>query len=102
MSLEKQKENNQSTNQSTREIESHHFNREDPLGADDDFVMVNEISLEKAKKLIFFKQAKLAIDFDSQGLSRALVKDEKGKIIFSTAFPFEIEELADIAYNTDH
>lgn len=98
MSLEKQKE----TNRSAREIESHHFNREDPLGVDREFTSANEISLNRVKKLIFFKQAKLVIDFDPQGLSRALVKNEKGKIIFSTTLPFEIEELADIAYNAAH
>lgn len=98
MSLEKQKENKQSV----REIESHHFNQEDSLSADREFVAVNEISFNKAKKLLFYKQAKLVIDFDPQGLSRALVKDKEGKVIFLTTFPFEIEELADIAYNTAH
>ena len=98
MSIENQKE----IDQSTLEIESHHFNQEDPLSVDNDFLKANEISLDRAKKLIFLKQAKLVIDSDSQGLSRALVKDENGKIIFLTTIPFDIEELADIAYNADH
>jgi len=105
MSPEKQKEKMQSV----REIESHHFNQKDSLSIDDDFVIENALSLDKVKKLIFHKQAELAMDKDLQGLDRARVfvrntKDGKTEeqLIFSTVFPFEIDELADIAYNTEH
>jgi|SRR3989344_7557914 len=96
MSIEKQKQNKLPA----RELESHHFYKKDPSDIEGAFLEDNNITLDMAKQLLFHKQAKLIIDEDSQHLVRALVKNKEGKIIFSTTFGREIDELADSAYNT--
>lgn len=95
MSTEKQEQNKQPA----RELESHHFNQKDPLNIDNDFLKDHEGVFKRVKELLILKEAKLILDQDSQNLNRAIVKNNKGEIIFSTVLGFEIDELADIAYN---
>lgn len=86
--------------QSIRDLESRHFDP-DPLGGvDAELFKDNKDAFEVAKTLLRIKEAKLIMDIDSENSNRALVKNSKGEIIFTTDLPFEIEELANIAYDT--
>ncbi len=90
-----------------RELESHHFGKDEyPEIPEEDFLIKNEVAFDKVKMMLSNKVAKMVIDTDSLGLSRALVfieKEEEGKpkkeFIFSTNLSHEIEELADVAYS---
>ena len=85
---------------SVRELESHHFNMDPSGGLDMEVFRDNKKALKIAKELLLMKAAKLIMDIDSENSNRALVKNGKGEIIFVTTLPVEIEELADIAFNT--
>lgn len=95
MSIEKQKQ----TKQSPREIESHHFDPDPSGGVDSEFFIVSKNSLETAmQQLLLVEGTMLVIDKDLQGSTRALVKNNKGEVIFSTNLSSEIEELAGAYY----
>lgn len=94
------KEKPKQDKESIRELESRHFDLDPSGGIDMEFFKNNKDVFEMAKTLLRIKEAKLIMDIDSENSNRALVKNRQGEIIFATDLPFEIEELADIAYNT--
>lgn len=94
------KEKPKQDKESIRELESRHFDLDSSRGIDMEFFKNNENAFEMAKTLLRIKEAKLIMDIDSENSNRAMVKNGEGKIIFVTDLPYEIEELADIAYNT--
>jgi len=96
MKLEKPE---QSKKQSAREIESRYPEQDSSGRISKDFFTENEDALDKAKLLLSLKQAKLILDTDSENVTRALVKNKKKEIIFSTTLPEEIEDLANVAYH---
>ncbi len=100
MNVEKQSKNKEST----REIESRHFDPTPSGVINSEIFKTNEKALKIAKRLLSIRgEGKLLLDIDpNTNLNRALVKNGRGEIIFSTNLPSEIEELADIFYNQPH